>query len=173
MENKDKIPNFEGQDFQAPKGYFDKLEDDLLSRISGKKYVLESNIPHPFTTPDFYFEGLEQDVLEQTVLLNSAPHSMSVTHKRSFVSYYRVAAAAILIFVGAFWFLNRTENTETIALDAISNEEILAYLEDEKLNSEDLYNIVKDEIDTNIGIEELNEEELLDFIDGDYLDNEI
>jgi hypothetical protein len=170
MENEDSYILAAGEDFEAPKEYFGSFEDKLFDRIGKGGYVLESNIPAPFLAPKGYFEDLEQDVLDQTV--NIKP-SLQIVHKRNFAPWYRIAAAILVAGGFSMWYFGsspRSSNQE-VALSEISNAEILAYLEDQKLSSDELFAIVQ-EIDNPNPVDQAAEDELLDFLDPEML-NEI
>ena len=78
--------------FKVPKGYFEKLEEELCnSEDSISKF-------NPFSTPENYFEDLEKKILQEVV-------TSSPTSKRSsnnLIYGFIASAAAILLLIGLF-----------------------------------------------------------------------
>ena len=78
--------------FKVPKGYFEKLEEELCNSEDSISKL------NPFSTPEYYFEDLEKTFVEEVA-------GISTTSKRSsnnFIYSFMATAAAILILIGLF-----------------------------------------------------------------------
>ena len=78
--------------FQVPKGYFEKLEEELCNSEDSISKL------NPFSTPEYYFEDLEKTLVEEVA-------GISTTSKRSsnnLIYSFMATAAAILIIIGLF-----------------------------------------------------------------------
>ncbi|SOE19590.1 hypothetical protein SAMN06298216_0092 [Spirosomataceae bacterium TFI 002] len=150
------------KEFEAPSGYFDNLESNLFDKISKKGFILESNIPFPFNAPEGYFAQLEEDVFDQTIRIQP---QLKITHKRNFAPWYRIAAALLIASGFSFWYFGQGEPQNEMALADISNEEILAYLGEQELNTDDIYSLFPEEVMLN----DVSEDEMLDYVDVDML----
>jgi hypothetical protein len=78
--------------FKVPKGYFEKLEEELCNSEDSISKL------NPFSTPEYYFEDLEKTLVEEVA-------GISTTSKRSsnnFIYSFMATAAAILILIGLF-----------------------------------------------------------------------
>ena len=67
--------------FKVPKGYFEKLEEELCNSEDSISKL------NPFSTPEYYFEDLEKTLVEEVA-------GISTTSKRSsnnFSSYSQLA----------------------------------------------------------------------------------
>ena len=78
--------------FKVPKGYFEKLEEELCNSEDSISKL------NPFSTPENYFEDLEKKILQEVV-------TSSPTSKRSsnnLIYGFIASAAAILFLIGLF-----------------------------------------------------------------------
>ena len=78
--------------FEVPKGYFEKLEEELCNSEDSISKL------NPFSTPEYYFEDLEKTLVEEVA-------GISTTSKRSsnnLIYSFMATAAAILILIGLF-----------------------------------------------------------------------
>lgn len=78
--------------FKVPKGYFEKLEEELCNSEDSISKL------NPFSTPEYYFEDLEKTLVEEVA-------GISTTSKRSsnnFIYSFMATAATILILIGLF-----------------------------------------------------------------------
>jgi len=78
--------------FKVPKGYFEKLEEELCNSEDSISKL------NPFSTPENYFEDLEKKILQEVV-------TSSPTSKRSsnnLIYGFIASAAAILLLIGLF-----------------------------------------------------------------------
>jgi len=78
--------------FKVPKGYFEKLEEELCNSEDSISKL------NPFSTPKYYFEDLEKTLVEEVA-------GISTTSKRSsnnLIYSFMATAAAILILIGLF-----------------------------------------------------------------------
>ena len=78
--------------FKVPKGYFEKLEEELCNSEDSISKL------NPFSTPKNYFEDLEKKILQEVV-------TSSPTSKRSsnnLIYGFIASAAAILLLIGLF-----------------------------------------------------------------------
>ena len=87
--------------FKVPKGYFEKLEEELCNSEDSISKL------NPFSTPENYFEDLEKKILQEVV-------TSSPTSKRSsnnLIYGFIASAAAILLLIGLF------EQTATVEIE--------------------------------------------------------
>lgn len=120
------------------KSIFTDESSDILSKISDRMEATENLsfglVSHPFVVNKFYFENLETEILKQT------------SRKKKTVFYgistkiIRLAASVILLIgfsvVSYFQFLSGS--SEIVKVEELSNEEILAYLDNEPLTYEEI-----------------------------------
>ncbi len=120
------LPKINGA--EVPEGYFQRVEQQILSQIfiSGSVDTSELQIP------DGYFERLESDVIDifhQNDEKYSAKGKMVWLSKLKFLQY---AAAAVVILFASVWLLFNMNNHDVISEDTAmeSSDAYFEYLED-------------------------------------------
>jgi hypothetical protein len=78
--------------FKVPKGYFEKLEEELCNSEDSISKL------NPFSTPENYFEDLEKKILQE-VVTSSPPSKRS---SNNLIYGFIASAAAILLLIGLF-----------------------------------------------------------------------
>ncbi|MGL4632168.1 MAG: hypothetical protein ACRCVT_13270 [Leadbetterella sp.] len=109
------------QAFSPPQGYFDDMEDQLLSKINLEKNLGKKEI---LSVSEGYFDKLEDSILEKTTLKsNTKPPRFNLS--RNVWKY----AASILVILGTtgYFFINHGGSK----IDDLSSQEISQYLQDE------------------------------------------
>ena len=120
--------------FKVPKGYFEKLEEELCNSEDSISKL------NPFSTPEHYFEDLEKKILQEVV-------TSSPTSKRSsnnLIYGFIASAAAILFLIGLFEQPATVEIEkeqalndfiESYYLEDFDSYEILSMMEDNEIES--------------------------------------
>jgi hypothetical protein len=120
--------------FKIPKGYFEKLEEELCNSEDSISKL------NPFSTPEYYFEGLEKTLVQKVA-------GISTTSKRSsnnLIYSFIASAAAILILIGLFEQTYRVEIEKEQALndfieryylEDFDSYEMLSMIEDNEIES--------------------------------------
>jgi hypothetical protein len=117
--------------FTVPPQYFDRLRGHILEQTTG----LEESLPHA-GVPDGYFERSRAAILAKTS--GAAPvKPLQVWYNKPL---YRYAAAAVAVFtLSVIFWLPRHSTTTAAAAAAISDEDILHYLETSDLRDITIY----------------------------------
>ncbi|OQD43482.1 hypothetical protein BUL40_06530 [Croceivirga radicis] len=150
---------------KLPKGYFENFNQRLMDRIAAEDATTASTlIPKTdgFTVPEGYFEAVQPKV-SKAVATNKKTKVIPLLGLKNWMAIAASIAIAIVTYLG----INRT-NTNSIALDSLSNAEILAYLNNQTdVTTYDLAELVNpDNINTNLFSEtQLEEELILDYFD--------
>src|SRR5690606_25708069 len=110
----------------VPTEYFVQLQERILSKVAEEK--LRKKISEPgFTVPEHYFTTLQKATVDKVIRRQTTPPVRSLFSR----SWIRYAAAACIIMAlsisGYFRFINTP--AESHHLDAVSDQEILSYLE--------------------------------------------
>ena len=120
--------------FKVPKGYFEKLEEELCNSEDSISKL------NPFSTPENYFEDLEKKILQEVV-------TSSPTSKRSsnnLIYGFIASAAAILLLIGPFEQPTTVEIEkeqalndfiESYYLEDFDSYEMLSMMEDNEIES--------------------------------------
>ena len=120
--------------FKTPKGYFEKLEEELCNSEDSISKL------NPFSTPEYYFEDLEKTLVQNVA-------GISTTSKRSsnnLIYSFIASAAAILILIGLFEQTYRVEIEKEQALndfieryylEDFDSYEMLSMIEDNEIES--------------------------------------
>jgi hypothetical protein len=120
--------------FKVPKGYFEKLEEELCNSEDSISKL------NPFSTPENYFEDLEKKILQEVV-------TSSPTSKRSsnnLIYGFIASAAAILLLIGFFEQPTTVEIEkeqalndfiESYYLEDFDSYEMLSMMEDNEIES--------------------------------------
>jgi len=78
--------------FKVPKGYFEKLEEELCNSEDSISKL------NPFSTPEYYFEDLEKTIVQEVV----ASSPTSKRNSNNLIYGFIASAAAILQLIGLF-----------------------------------------------------------------------
>ena len=160
--NKEKLHNIKENGFKVPEGYFDSLEDNIMSELKLKDQVNTSG----YTTPDNYFEALEDSILDK-VSEEKDTKVINIFSRRNIIYASAVAAAIVLLFnLSIFgeseeWDIDN-ETVENYILDeGITSYEIASLLDEEELTEEDFIdytdeeNYIEDYIIDDLNVEDL------------------
>lgn len=110
----------------VPKGYFDSLTDQIMSRVAADEasFLKNDKLKQlPFQTPEGYFEGLADNLIEKT---SQKEAKVVQLWQRNVFKY----AASIILLAGAFFLLTQVSqnNGSLDLLSELSDEEIIEYL---------------------------------------------
>lgn len=109
----------------VPSGYFNQLQDRILSRVAEEK--LRKKISDPgFTVPEDYFVTLQKATINRAMSRRTTPPIRSLFPKH-WIRY--VAAACVVLTLSITGYFRLVDNHQGNNLDAISDQEILGYLE--------------------------------------------
>ena len=139
--------------------YFEQLEDRILGRIAEQKLKEVVRTPG-FTVPADYFDTLPGVILDRVANDKPAP-VVSKVRKLNWLKY--AAAACVLFATGIFGYFSTVNQAGAQHLDAVSDQEILSYLEfygepadityiteyldDEQVSSFELHELSEDDIE--------------------------
>ena len=178
--------------FEAPKKYFDTVEDAVLAKIMAE--TIQSNkSKNTFKTPDNYFDSIENiviaklkaeslhnndsntipesyfDSIEDNVLnkLNRNPKGNFIKVRfLKYVAPLAIAASLLLIFI-----LNN--NTKSVSFDSLTFTEIEYWINEGSIDIDE-YNIsalyAEVEINNDINSTLLSDDEVLDYLYEEDLD---
>ncbi len=145
--------------FTTPNGYFQSLEDRILSEVSIDQFKNLSE-----KVEEGYFEKLEDKILSKTIQNEILPKTQFKFWKRPIFKY---AASMILICsIGLIGIKNYTSDP----IDEFSNEDISSYIEAEASNSGELALSVEEvneslpHVSESIEIDNLNPEDIKTFL---------
>lgn len=109
----------------VPTGYFSQLQGDIMARVAEEKLrgkVADSG----FTVPDGYFDASKNTILNRVIPRETSTAVRKITPRR-WLRYAAVACVALVLGItGYFGWVNPREDDR---LDAVSDQEILSYLE--------------------------------------------
>lgn len=121
----------------TPKGYFDKLPQDILGRIQAEE--LKARIPESgMAIPDAYFEGLTaklMDAIHEAERKDVSPPTQDVPVRRmwakKWLPYVAASVLAVAVGIASFININSSEPDTTAAnfLQTVPEQEIISYLE--------------------------------------------
>jgi len=151
--------------FKIPEGYFDKLTDGLLEKLSEEKLVLPEE--DGFAVPESYFDELHKNI--QQKLDSEETRIVQLYPYRKYYIGAASVAAVLLLFYGLNW-----NTTEEFAFDDLANADIEAYFETNEMGLstyEIAEEIAIDELEIfDILENELSEEDVVDYLD-DNIEN--
>lgn len=123
MKNKKRHHN-KTSGFKAPKGYFDQVEDSVLSKLALDRLP---NAPG-FKVPESYFSDVEDDILSK-IEASSNIKVRSINLRRTFY-YISGVAAALLLFFAVY---NDNSSADEISIDMVES-----YFETNSMDSYEL-----------------------------------
>lgn len=162
--NKD-LKHIKSTGFKAPKGYFDTLEDEIISNIKLNDTLKIKSTGQK--TPESYFDSLEDKVFERISNSNKDVKVVSLFSRKNMFYAASIAAAIVLMIMvvvpsnPSFSNLELETVEHYIFEEDYSSDEIAALLSDEELEeilfSEDSYTEenLEDYILDNATIEDL------------------
>lgn len=115
--------------FITPITYFDELEENILSTIQLDKLTKGPQVG--LNVPDGYFESLSSNITTKIKESANVTEEVPVIRMPARPAWYKYVAASAILFISsaAYFFVDRQEEPDTkIALERISNEEIVNYL---------------------------------------------
>lgn len=144
----------------VPNAYFDNLEDQILSEINLRS-VLESNKTEVNIN---YFENLENAIINKVFV---KPKKINVFNRIWINNIYRSAAAILLIGSLSLYFLNSATNKDQFA--DISSDEIVTYLENQALTYNEISQVIDDQTINKMEIisskTDISEQDLLEYLE--------
>ncbi|WP_406683107.1 hypothetical protein N1F78_10460 [Seonamhaeicola sp. MEBiC1930] len=158
---KNKLHNIEESGFKVPDGYFDTLEDNIMSELKLKELTNSSG----FKAPNNYFDTLE-DVIINNISKETEPKVIQLFSKKRLIYFSGIAATILLLLT--LNFNTKTEEeldyqtVENYILDEnISSYEIASLLDENDL-AEELFiengideDVIEDYILNNLDVEDL------------------
>ncbi|TAE90068.1 MAG: hypothetical protein EAY81_01285 [Bacteroidetes bacterium] len=132
--------------FTLPEQYFENSKQQLLQRIN----------QGGFTTPDNYFEEAKANLLKQVTKPN----------KRFMLTFWKQAAAVLLVSIGLYWFYSTPTATNIADLN---EEEIIHYVDLTGIDDHALVLFQPDEL----SIKTEHEEEMIYQIEEELIVNEL
>lgn len=151
-----KIKDIEKHGFKVPEGYFEGIEDAVLSRLSEEK--LKADISETgFKMPDNYLDSIEDKVFEK---IKEEPKVVSIFRSKGFY-YVSGIAASLLILFGII--MDRGISVETQEMDY---EQVENYLLDQDLDTYELASLLTEE-----EINQINDEILDDVYEDENIED--
>ncbi|UBM59369.1 hypothetical protein LAG90_01690 [Marinilongibacter aquaticus] len=155
--------------FQADANYFNRLEKEILMKVQQNTPSLPLDVSHPFVAPQGYFDTLETQVLSKIKAQQRTPFGQIWRNKK----VLRWAASVILVSAFAFMLLLKNQGSQNLTLSALDSETLVAYLENENLELNEIalaYNpnelpLVSEEEGKPSGLSQFSDEELELLID--------
>ena len=155
-----RLHNIKETGYKTPKGYFESLEDQIISQIKLSEFDTTG-----FKIPEGYLDSFESRVIN-SLSEKETIKVISLFSKRTIIYASSIAAAILLllnlsIFENDSWDLEAQTVENYIIDEAISSYEIASLLEDEDLIEENFvnYNFSAENIENyvldNADIEEL------------------
>jgi hypothetical protein len=150
--------------FSLPADYFDNLSGQLIAGLSIEQPASESqtsesvviaSLSHEnlYRTPEGYFESLPEIVLSRVNQERKGAKVLVLSRNRSFLKYAAAAVIAGALLIGGSLFFNHpaSPNAEVTnpALTAISDQEILNYLEAQNVPLSDMNNLAAVDLTEN------------------------
>ncbi|WP_248723902.1 hypothetical protein [Seonamhaeicola sp. ML3] len=157
---KDKLHNLKDNGFKVPEGYFNGLEDQIISELKLKDITKEPG----FKIPGTYFDTLEDTIVSKTK--HKETKVVKLFSKKVVLYASSIAAAILLLFNLSIFEKENIEPDYASLENYLLNEDISAYeiasfLEEEDLTEENFveFNIDKDAVEDYI-FENLDVEDL-------------
>lgn len=150
------------------KDFFKNLNSKIDDLIDDEQPTF-GKVYHPFVVPNGYFVELKNAILIKVDALKVS-HFKILYKKYKWVSV-AASVAIVFSFLTYFAFNNSTTNDQVVALNELSKDDIVAYLDAQPISSQELNNnaiLTENEL-AAIMLENLNDESLV--ID-DILSNE-
>lgn len=122
--NNNKLHHNKTSGYKVPKGYFDQIEDSVMSRLAS-----DSMPDAPgFKVPESYFSEVENDILSK-IEVTSDTKVRSIGLRKTFY-YISGVAAALLLFFAIY---NYNSSTDDISIDMVES-----YFETNSMDSYEL-----------------------------------
>ncbi|WP_372935646.1 hypothetical protein [Seonamhaeicola sp.] len=140
---KNRIHNIKESGFKTPEGYFNSLENNIMSELKLKELATKSG----FNTPNNYFDTLENNILDK-VTEEKAPKVIQLFSRKNIIYASSIAAAILLLFN-----LSIFENKPSF--DNLDNETVENYILNENIETYEIASLLSDD--------ELTEENFVEF----------
>ncbi|MFT6204862.1 MAG: hypothetical protein ACI9V1_001565 [Spirosomataceae bacterium] len=114
--------------------FFDKLQSSIEDIVDDEQLSI-GRVDHPFTVPKGYFDQLKSNILTS---VDSNQKKGRVIPFPKFKVWY--AAAALLLFSSVGLWIYNDSPSEIISLQSLSQDEIIAYLENEPIDYSEISN---------------------------------
>jgi hypothetical protein len=168
--------------FSLPAEYFNSLSEQLMAGLLNNQTltaselsepVLSENFSHenPYKTPEGYFESLPELLLIRVNQNNRGAKVIALARKRTFLKYAAAAVIAGALLIGGSLFFNHpvTPGAEAAnpALTAISDQEILNYMEAQNVPLSDMNSLATVDLTENDGkdlLSDVSDEELQQYL---------
>lgn len=113
--------------FKVPEGYFEELEDRVISNVSDSLVEVDTQLP--FEVPQGYFDGLADKVMAQVE--DKQAKKLSVW--RSPMVYAASIAALLMVSFGIYYIKlpSKTANTADITFSDVPTEELYLALQED------------------------------------------
>lgn len=157
--------------FSIPENYFENLSSKIANRIEATPTLNSIERKNAFGLPENYFEGLSESIWTK---INEQP-KMRVSWSAAGIT--KIAAGVLLVF-GLFWLsiTKKQLGLEPNELSEVSKQDIKIYLADNVQYDDysEKINLLQTEVDSMMvsGVE-INQYEILDFVDTDALTKDI
>ena len=155
MTDEDKNINFLNRDdslkknaYATPDGYFESLEDALMSQILEEKISIKTSKETGMTVPDTYFEAFDEKILHRLNSKNKKSKLYFLQHSNLYKFASIGIAAAFLI-----WFSVTSKNnlptSQDLNFDSISTSDLNNWvsLETDELNTYELASLYEEDGD--------------------------
>ena len=153
-----KIKNISNSGYNVPEGYFESLEDTIMSKLHTE--TLKAKVEdHGFKMPDTYLSGIEDQVQEKL-----SPEGGKVVNlfSRRNLLYISGVAAAVLIMFSLFY------NKDQTTIEDLDYEMVENYILDQDMSSYEIASLLTeedfDETSFDIMSETLTDETLEDYL---------
>lgn len=153
---KKELKNIKSTGFKTPKGYFDTLEDDIMSSI-----ILDDTLKSKTTgqtIPEGYFDTVENNVFDKLANSQNETKVISLFSRKNMVFVSSVAAVLIIFLL--------VISPTTPSFDTLEIETVENYISEEDFSHEDIAALLSDEELEDVINSEIsfNEDSLEDYI---------
>jgi len=126
------LKNIKHSGFKTPKGYFDDLEDGILSHYKLKQAAEDTG----FKVPEGYFETLEDRVFNK-IPKKDGSKVIPLFNKKRVIATLSIAASILLLF-------NLSLFKTHITFDSLDNESLENFILNQEIESSDMGNLISD-----------------------------
>ncbi|NGF56270.1 hypothetical protein G5B35_21225 [Parapusillimonas sp. SGNA-6] len=136
--------NVQTEGYQVPQGYFEELTDKIKASVALEQHIATSERKEGFEIPTGYFESLSSKIMDKVTGAPSVQEEkrpdtpvIQMAPRKNWIYQASVAAVAILLGIGSYWYLDRTdpqslpEDHTQASLHGLSKEDIVQYLAQE------------------------------------------
>lgn len=166
MTRKQNIHENKNSGFKVPKGYFDSLENSLLTKIKSDSYSEKSG----FKTPSDYFTNFKLET-------PSEEKSAKVIQLRDWTKWMAAASIVALAVIGAMY-IDSISPSKNLGFSDLDNDMIERYLDEHLETPEEFIDYENTSLENIIhkNIITLNNQDIMDYLndkleDQDYDDD--